>query len=478
MKIIIILFFLIAETIFSAGYTLPVFGTRNSARGGAFMSKADDLTAIKTNPANMIKFKGLNSYFSLGLIKTDSEISYYHRFDENELNGTLTPEITSYKPINNDAFFPNPTIIISDDFGMDKFNFSFGVYGPYAPDYNYDKRCPSNSKASTCPNRYGLFSSDITQADIQITIAYQILSNLSVGLGLKNSYINFVYDLDIIAAMGGLDDLNAKAGLYDMNFKFDVTDMINPNFNFGLTYAPIKSVVLSFVYQSPISVSADGKLTSTPNSYFVNEDGDFVEKNQAKGSLPDGLKDKDLNVELNLPHIFSVGIMYEIKDLFNIEFDFSYEMWSVHDKVVITPVNVEVDLGLGEPIKLGAIEQIKKWKDTMRFSLGGDYALNKNIVISLGGFYEQGAIPDEYYDNSILDTDKIGFTTGASYRWSNYDFYLSFAYIDFLEKDITNSKVTPGNSFPNEKLSQEFMVGNGLYNTDIFILGLGVNAKF
>ncbi len=466
---LLIFFMLISLSILGSGYWLPTFGPRSTARGSAFIAKADDLTAVNINPANMVKFKGLNTFVSLATINTRGSVFYYNRpFVENP-EYPIDDRTTYNKEILNipDLFF-NPTVVISHDFGLKKWNFSFAAYGPYAPDYSYDKKC-STKKQPLCPNRYSLYESDITLANFQLTAAYQILPNLSAGIGLKNSYINFRYNLDIIAAggeLGTLMDNQAREGKSDVNVDFDVSDYINPNFNFGLTYQ-FQKFTFAFHYQSPIDVDADGtyksKIYST-SEVLINAETEIV--------------GNDMNVKLNLPHVFGIGIMFEEPNFFNVEVDFKYEMWSVHKEVVIDLKNsiAKMSSAFGD-IKLNKIVQTKKWEDTFTLSLGGDMFLNQLFTLSMGCFYEKGAIPDEYYDSSIIDGDKYGVGLGLSYKWTFITFFTSFSYITFDQKDIINSKVYPGNPMQYD-YPKDFIVGNGRYKTDMFIFSTGVNGNF
>ena len=460
---ILFTFIIISEMLFSAGYTLPLFGPRDTARGGAFLVKSDDLTANIHNPANIMKLKGYNTFIALGVINTSGTADYYDRGN----GGSVYNKTISNSP---DPFF-NPAIAISNNFGLKKFNFSLAVHGPYAPDYDYDKKCSRG--APSCPNRYSLYESDITLANLQLTIAYQILKNLSFGVGLKLTYINFKYNLDLINSND--TDLSlltgpSKEGLTDVNLKFDVTDKINFNAIFGLTYEMNKYFSMAVTYQTPISVSADGTMKT---EIYDTSTALTVNNTRMEGD--------ELNVKLNLPHIFGLGFLFEVKNKFNIELDFNMELWAVHDKVTITPKNVYAKynaLGAEKSIKLGAIEQPKNWKNTYNVSLGGDIIfLDNTFILSLGAFYETGAIPDEYFDISIVDSDKLGVGFGFSYTWNFLTFDASFAYVDFLPRDITNSKVHPGNALQSD-YPDDFIIGNGKFDTDILVFSTGFTARF
>jgi len=466
-SILLVFFTITSQLLFSAGYTLPLFGPRDTARGGAFMVKADDLTAVVHNPANIIKLKGNNAFVGLGVIKTSGTADYYPiDFDENSTDYPINGATKYDKTISNapDPFF-NPMLAVSSDFGLKKFNFSLAVHGPYAPDYDYDKKCSRG--APSCPNRYSLYDSDITLANLQFTVAYQVLKNLSFGVGLKLSYINFKYNLDLINTDDDAYSIitrDAKEGGTDVNLKFDVTDKVNFNAVLGLTYSLNKYLSMAATYQTPISVDADGTMDTD-----IYKSSVILEKTKIIG-------DK-LNIKLNLPHIFGIGFLFEVENKFNIELDFNMELWSTHDKVVITPIDVYA-VNLGVSTKLSPITQTKKWKNTYNVSLGGDIIfLDNTFVLSLGTFYESGAIPDEYFDVSIVDSDKFGVGFGLSYTWKFLTFNASFAYVDFLPRDITNSKVHPPNALQSD-YPDDFIVGNGKFDTDILVFSSGFTFRF
>jgi long-subunit fatty acid transport protein len=464
-NILLIILFLVSQLLFSAGYMLPINGPRDTARGGAFIVKSDDLTSVIHNPANIINLDGYNTFISLGVINTSGTANYYDRNIQNDV--TIYSKTISNSP---DPFF-NPMLAISNNFGLKKFNFSLAAHGPYAPDYKYDRTCSRG--APSCPNRYSLYESDIVLANLQLTIAYQILKNLSFGVGLKVTYINFKYDLDLINSNDGDLSLltnSSKEGLTDANLKFDVTDPINFNAMFGLTYNINKYFSLALTYQTPISVSADGTMKTE-----IYDTSDTLTVNDTV------IEGEDLNVKLNLPHTFGLGFLFEVKNKFNIELDLNVELWSSHDKIVITPKDVYAKynaLGTEKSIKLGAITQTKNWENTYNVSLGGDIIfLDNSFVLSLGAFYETGAISDEYFDVSIVDSDKLGVGIGFTYNWNFLSFTTSFAYIDFLTRDITNSKVLAPNSLQNN-YPDDFIIGNGKFNTDILVFSTGITARF
>ena len=462
---IFIVFMVFGFSIYGAGYTLPIYGYYDMARGGASVVKSYDLTANVINPANIINIKGISSFIGLGVINTSGTAQYYDRGINND--NTRYDKVIKNSP---DSFL-NPIIAVSDDFGLKKFNFSISLHGPYAPDYKYNKRC--SKSVPSCPNRYSLYESDITLANLQFSIAYKVLNNLSVGIGIKESYINFKYDLDLINSDDDKMILlteESKKGNTDTNLIFDVTDKYNFNVLLGMNYKLNDNLSMAFTYQSPISVDADGTMEAK-----IYDSSIALTMNNTE------IVGNDLNVKLNLPHIMGAGILFEIENKFNIELDLNVEFWSVHDKIVITPKNVKAEytvMGNKNSIELSSISQKKNWKNTYNLSLGGDYLLlNGDLILSVGGFYETGAIPDEYFDVSIVDSDKFGFGTGFIYRWNDLAFNFSASYIKFLQRDIKNSKVHPGNAL-KEDYPEDFIVGNGKFDTDIIIFSSGVAWNF
>ena len=463
-KIIFSGIFILAFKLYSAGYTLPVYGYYDMARGGASLVNSVDLTANVNNPANLTKFKGMNSFLGLGILNTHGTAKYYDR----GIRGDATVYDKTVE--NNPKPFLNPIIAFSDDFGIKNFNFSVAIHGPYAPDYKYNRKCSRG--APSCPNRYSLYESDITLANLQLSFAYRVLKNLSIGIGIKESYVNFKYDLDLINSndsdMYPLTE-PSETGETDTNLVFDVTDKYNFNVLLGLNYSLNDYLSFALTYQSPIDVDANGKMKA-----------EVYDTSTALTSTNTKIEGEDLNVKLSLPHIFGAGILFKGSG-FNLELDFKAELWSVHDKVVITPENVYAKysiMGIKAEKKLGSITQKKNWKDTYSVRFGGDWIfMNGDLRLSGGIFYESGAIPDEYFDISIVDSDKVGGGLGVVYKLKDMSLNLAFSYIDFYKRDIKNSKVHPGNALM-EDYPEDFIVGNGVFDTDMFIFSSGISYKF
>ncbi len=461
------LVFLTTVQIFGSGYWLPIMGPRSTARGGAFITKADDLTATIQNPAGLSRIKDGQAYLSIGGINTRGSIHYYNRPFENEQE--YDPTDYSYEILNQPDPFFNPTIAVSERFGLKKWNFSFALHGPYAPDYKYDSKCRGRNHP-TCPNRYSLYDSDIVMANAQLTASYNILPNLAVGVGLKNSYVNFRYNLDFIVAGGELGSIMndyVREGGGDANIEFDVSDPINFNFNIGVIYDLTPKIGFSFAYQSPIDVEADG--TADVNIY----DRSDILINARTEIIGD-----DISVSLKLPHTFKIGFLYQELGFFNVELVLGYEMWSRHDEIVISP-KMSAKTGLGDgTLTMDDMVQPKEWKDTFSIHLGGDIIfLNETFILSLGTFFEQGAIPDTYYDASIIDSDKYGVSVGIEYKWNYLQFTSAFSYINFVQRDVITSKAHPANPLEND-FPSDFIVGNGRYKTDMFIFSVGVAINF
>lgn len=467
-----IILFLQTVVIVGSGYWIPLWGPRDTARGGAFMAQADDLTAVQHNPANMASFRGLQTYISLGMINTASTINYYNR-PFSTYSNVEDPTRYDYKVTNTAKTFFNPNLVISNDFGLKKWNFSFAVYGPYAPNYDYDQNC-SGSKAPLCANRYSLYNSSMVLVNGQFGIAYQPIKELSIGIGLKLTYVNFQYNLDLVGsggALGSLIDEEAKNGGADINIDFDATDPINFNFNFGITYKPTRWLTLAATYQSPIDIDATGDAKAT-----------IYDTSTLLVAADTVIKGDKLDIHLKLPHQFGFGILFTYQDLFNIEVDLNYELWSRHDQVRILP-RMTAELSIGdEPIQMTEIIQEKQWKDTFTLQVGGDLNfLKKSLVASLGFFFEQGAVPTETLDASVIDSDKYGFTGGGTWRtmlWGRaVEFYASVAYIYFKQRDVTNSEVYVINPI-QMNYPDDFIVGNGRYKQDMLLFAMGSKISF
>jgi long-subunit fatty acid transport protein len=147
----------------------------------------------------------------------------------------------------------------------------------------------------------------------------------------------------------------------------------------------------------------------------------------------------DAALDIVMPMTTRAGVRYRHlseggRELFDIELDYVYEGWSsIEDYNVKLTGNVNLssvhDEGeLGESLKdlvLG-----KKWRDTHSVRLGGTWnAVPDSFSVSLGGYWESGAVPNNYSNLDFLSFERFGMGSGIRISGAGLDFNLSYLFV-------------------------------------------------
>ena len=125
-----VLSFVLAAPAHAGGFEIPDNGVFALGRGGAFLVRADDPTALMWNPGALVKLKGTHLLYDHALV-----------FDHSRFTRAATdlPEGRDYgfdplAPVENDdtLFALGGALILATDLGLADWAFAVGFYGPSA----------------------------------------------------------------------------------------------------------------------------------------------------------------------------------------------------------------------------------------------------------------------------------------------------------------------------------------------------------
>jgi long-chain fatty acid transport protein len=172
-------------------------------------------------------------------------------------------------------------------------------------------------------------------------------------------------------------------------------------------------------------------------------------------------------VELRTPETLSVNGFHQ----FNAK-------WAGMADVTWTRNNRMGDLDIQFPGTTEGAEVIRQqWKNTVRVSLGGNYAYSDNLTLRAGVAYDESPVKsDELTHPALPDSDRMQYSVGANWKLnarSSIDFAYSF--LDF--KDARMNYTNQCNPL------QTSCTGNGettrgVYQTHLQLLGVAYNYKF
>jgi hypothetical protein len=198
------------------------------------------------------------------------------------------------------------------------------------------------------------------------------------------------------------------------------------------------------------------------------------------------------NLEVVLPPTARFGARYrhldgEEREVFDVELDVVYEAWHLTEAYE-ADLSGQIILLANEPVQDVTIE--KRWQDTVSVRLGSTWAVVPDrFRVSLGGYWERGASPENYTSLDFLSVDRVGLGGGLEYTLGDLDgtrFDLSVAYSHVFQEDREVSErfgkvlqQRPVAQCPDECDGYTGVPANaGKFESSFDTLAFGVNAHF
>ncbi|MCA9524311.1 MAG: outer membrane protein transport protein [Myxococcales bacterium] len=471
-----IVVFTTLSTALAGGLRLPDNSPRAIGRGGAFVAKADDLTAIYFNPAKLALQRGTTLFLSAS--HTLLHLSF-QRLGINPLNqqpfGRATPHQT---------FLPIPYFVLASDFGLKNWTFAIGLM---APNSVGNKSFPASG-----PQRYAHVASDVAMVMYTLSFAWRPLKNFSFGATLIwADLFRLRFRMIVDGNIAALNDPHYKSleqPQFDTPIQLDAKDRINITGIIGLWYAPLRELefgLSSFV--APINIQAKGKMKPDwPDIYkpLVNSGQLF-------------LTDDRITVLSNFPIDIRFGTRYRHfkgdREIFDIELGFFVEFWSILKRQKVIPKGGVS--ALGDVSQLPPIEIAKNYKNTYSVRVGGDYHVHKYVTVRAGFLYESPGTPRETTNLDYTSFHRFGLSTGLSVHYKWFRATLGYMHIFSPPRNIAQGETRVRQTIPFTKCQPPYTdpatcpnpttgvppgnpVGAGNYRTGYDVLVLGFELFF
>ena len=223
--------------------------------------------------------------------------------------------------------------------------------------------------------------------DINPNLAWKVNEKLSVGGGISLQYAKA--------------ELGMGMGPMQANVKGDSWAW---GWNVGLMFQPVETVRLGLAYRSHIAHNAEGHT-------------------DVKGPLN---LTSDMKVRIKTPDTVTLSATWEATDALRLSGTARWSKWSNFRTLDVQNLDFP-------PPALGAYANVlveNNWDDTWFFSVGADYKLNGQWTVRGGVAYDQGPVENQYRMAVIPDTDRVWFSGGASYKYTdNLTFDFGATYI-------------------------------------------------
>ena len=428
----------------AGGMYLPTRGVRPTARGGAFVAGADDLSATWFNPAGL-------GHLSGGSVLIDATfVNQAIEYDRIDSGGNAQPTVDNQAP-----GLPIPSIGYARSLA-DAAVLAVGVWAPFAGRAKFD---------DDGPQRYS--SVDLSRsliATLGAGVALRLGPKLRIGATIQNHVTSLQTEI-VLSGCPGQTTCSPEDPEFDSLNRVDQDDFFNPSGSVGIQYDAAKQVTLGASFQLPVWFRGTGTLhTRLPASGFF--DGASVEGDRA-------------DISFNLPAEIRAGVEYRFGN-WRAELATTVQLWSQHEEMRIEPKNVRiVDApGVGT-YELGSMSIPRHFEDTYAAHLGLEGQLGK-LTVRGGYAYETGAAPDEYLSVLTVDGNKHLFAGGAGYRTKVWTFDAVVGYAVMSARHVEAGEGLAPQLNPIRDTSAmplTTFVNDGDYRSHWLMIGLGAQRR-
>ena len=385
------------------GYYSGVKGAVASGRGGAFVAKADDVSAVELNPAGL-------THIGTTIIQIGNRFSYnQHTYTRNSTldwgQSDTSPPYVQFPQVKNQTPWQvlDPFIGVASNFGLKNWAFAGAIYSP------------AGTAREVYPNeggqRYMMVRRNAQMINYTLSAAWKHNDVFGVGATLKWIAVPSLEYALIIDGSPYNADANPVRSNVDVHARVKGSDLFTVNAILGAWVRPTPNLEIGLSGQIlPSEIHAKGTLDAS--LVHASTPGDTI--TLARNKVPAN----DVSLTLPLPMSARLGARYRHLDgdreVFDVELDGVYETWSRVDHFRLDSNNL-IAYYQTNPIPIGVIDIAKSWQNTLGIHLGGDFAVVPQRLTVRGGAYYETPVSDPSYANvDFPQGPQFGGALGAS----------------------------------------------------------------
>jgi long-chain fatty acid transport protein len=407
-----------------SGYFNGDLGARATGRGGAFVARADDVTAVSFNPAGLAKIRG--TMFEFGNQFSYNAYDYTRASTLDYGQSDTAPPSVAFQTVSNGSAWQaaDPLIGVASDLGLSSWGFALAAFAPPGISREQYPLGPG-AGFNEGGQRYMMVSREAIIVDYAASAAWKYGDVFGVGATLEwISMPRLSYSL-VINAGRAPGAANPVSSQYDLLATTSGSAPFTFNAILGAWCRPVPSVELGLSGQVvPASMVTHSTLSVTPLNPAVLGDVTLSRN---------GDPANDVTVTLPLPLVARAGGRYRrlagARELYDVELDLEYETWSRAKSFVVNGNGLEATASnvAGVAIPIDRIEIAKQWRDTIAVKLGGDLALvPERWTLRAGAYYETAVAPPAYANVDFPGGPRIGAALGASLILRRWEVMLSY----------------------------------------------------
>lgn len=392
--------------VFAGGYEFGGLGARAIGMGGAFVSLADEWTAIYWNPAGLTQLSGRGVGGYVEYVSLTGE-------DGNSVANTLIypwePPKFSKKGIETSAMLPS----LGGWQRRSGWTLAGGLYTPNGNAIDWEDGIKDVKGADINLSYHTQLSVSVGN----ISLAKEVTDNLSVGAGLNLLYSGF--------------EVEAKKSYSTATASFWNYDFVNKVSGDGTGF----EAVAGFLLKPSDNLSIGGVVRS----------GSILKlKGEAEGSLQGqslgtatGTEKSDYDQNFSYPTTLGLGTSYKLTSKMTIACDWARTYWSSMKE------DIDFDLDTGGPEGTHTTKFLTdrrndlNWSNTDRLRIGFEYKPDEVWSLRAGLYSSPSPVPADGVDiTKLIDVDCRFLTLGAGYKRG--DWQVDLAYVNLSGKETLN----------------------------------------
>jgi long-chain fatty acid transport protein len=329
-------------------------------------SIADDASVVARNPALMTLFK--DKQLSVAAIGVIPDVS---------LEGTQTNNGIDPSALDDDSIAPS-AVVPAAYFTMpynDKVSLGFGAFSNFGLSTEFNDDYVAGQIAG---------ETEIFTVNLNASVAYKVTEQFSFGIGL-----NYIYADATVIRKVGANTSGFDFGADAVNLQGDDTGL---GLNVGLMYQLDENSRFGFNYRSETDITFEGDFS---NDLPVAAGG------TGGAQLPG-------SVELTLPAIAEFSGSHQLDEKLGLHYSVLWTGWSSFESL-----EAQVTAPTGD--KFVAFEKQEQFDDAFRYSIGGDYQYNEDLLLRAGVAFDESPVSQTHLSISIPDTDRFWFSFGGNY---------------------------------------------------------------
>lgn len=401
----------------AGGFELPDLGAQALGRGGAFVAKADDPTALYYNPAGLARQRGTRLLASANLFVGSATFQRRGRYPDDPTNPGTPWGDRPYAPVTNQAGpAAVPFVALTTDFGsLDRLTAAVGIFGASSSGRRTFGRDTDGAPAAS---RYDLVDGRETYLHPSAALAYRITPWLDVGVA--GHVVLASVDRTWMQSADAGQCPNPEYAGCDSETKLDASGATFAA-TFGVLLRPSARFALGASFVTPSSITAKGTLTPSAVVGF--------ERSLSPGTATYVTK-QPWKARLGLRYV-STDRDFEVYDL---ELDAVYEAWNA----------AQGDGARLTAPTLGGVRSydvllVRGYRDTVSMRGGGAYnfAVGPGVLAARAGAYVETAAANIAYTR--LDHDalaKVAGALGVGYTQGPFVVELSYAAVASLPRSV------------------------------------------